>query len=122
MMLPVYLKLEDAVVPGLVPPDKAEPVEYYALLGDLESNSCGLQGYDERLYCTFTLTEDMPGSVRNYFLYKKGCDEPVVTILNVLIPGLPLPVCSEDLGPEDCAAAGGEMSDSVTRAPYCVCP
>jgi hypothetical protein len=122
MMLPVYLKLEDAVVPGLVPPDKAEPVEYYALLGDLESNSCGLQGYDERLYCTFTLTEDMPGSVRNYYLFKKGCDEPVVTILNVLIPGLPLPVCSEDLGPEDCAAAGGEMSDSVTRAPYCVCP
>ncbi len=122
MMLPVYLKLEDAVVPGLVPPDELEPVEYYAKFGDLESNSCGLQGYDERLYCTFTLTEDMPGSVRNYYLFKKGCDEPVVTILNVLIPELPLPVCSEDLGPEDCAAAGGEMSDSVTRAPYCICP
>jgi hypothetical protein len=60
--------------------------------------------------------------VRNYYLFKKGCDEPVVTILHVLIPELSLPVCTEDLGPEDCAAAGGEMSDSVTRAPYCVCP
>ncbi len=123
MMLPVYLRLVDAVVPGLVPPDEIDPVEYYAVLGDRESNTCGLQGdYDERLYCTFTLTEDMPGSVRNFYLYKVGCEEAVVTQLNVLIPELPLPPCSEDLGPEDCAAAGGEMSDSVTRAPYCICP
>ncbi len=123
MMLPVYLRLEDIVVPGLVPPDELESVEYYAFLGDIESNTCGLQGgYDDRLYCTFTLTPDIPGSVLNYYLYKKGCDDAVVTQLNVLIPELPLPPCSEDLGPADCAAAGGEMSDSVTRAPYCICP
>jgi hypothetical protein len=98
-------------------------VEYYAKLGDLESNTCGLQGnYDGRLYCTFTLTEDMPGAVRNYYLFKVGCDDAVVTILNVQIPELPLPLCSEDLSQNECIAAGGEWSESVTRAPYCVCP
>ncbi len=122
MLLPVYLRLKDAVVPGLVPPDEMEPVEYYALLGDIESNSCGLQGFDERLYCTFSLTPDMPGSVVNYYLYKKGCDDPVVTQLNVLIPELPLPPCSRDLDPEACVAAGGEMSTNLTTAPYCICP
>jgi hypothetical protein len=123
MMLPVYMKLVDAVVPGLVPPNELEPVEYYAKLGDIGSNTCGLQGgYDNRLYCTFTLPLDVPGSVLNYYVFKKGCDDAVATQLNMVIPELSVPACSEDLSPEECVAAGGEYIDSVTRAPYCACP
>jgi hypothetical protein len=32
------------------------------------------------------------------------------------------PPCTQDLGPEDCEAAGGEMTQGRTTAPYCVCP
>jgi len=33
----------------------------------------------------------------------------------------PMPECRRDLSPEDCVAAGGQMSTGQTTAPYCVC-
>jgi hypothetical protein len=120
MSLPLYMKT-DGGVPGLVPPDESGIWEYYALLGDIESNSCGLQGFDDRLYCMFTLSPDAPGQALDFYLYRKECEDPVFVQTNLTIPDLPV-ICTEDLDQEACKAAGGTMSTELTRAPYCICP
>jgi hypothetical protein len=128
MVLPLYLKTEDGVVPGLTPSDDNELWEYHAFLGDSKSNSCGLQGFDDRLYCMFTITPDMPGSVADFFLYLNECENPVFTLLKVTIPEMQSgeddssPKCTEDLDKEACEAAGGTMSTGVTTKPHCICP
>lgn len=137
MVFPVYLKTEGEVIPGLVPLDGALPVEYYALLGNsqIKSNSCGLQGFDDRLYCMFTVTPEMPGSVANILIFKDDCKDPSFTQLNLFIPDLKTAgdagdagdggenaQCKKDMGPADCVAAGGTMSTGLNQAPYCICP
>ncbi len=119
MVLPVYLKTQGPF------PDP-QPENFYAMLGNIKSNSCGLQGFEDRHYCMLTLTPDMPGTTAKYELYKKGCDDPVAS-QDILIPELQptekeKPQCNKDLSPADCAAAGGKMSTSVTTAPTCICP
>ncbi len=120
-VLPLYLKTEGGVIPGLTPPpDDGQPWEYYATLGDHKSNSCGLQGFEDRLYCMFTVTPEMAGSVADFSLYLGDCENPVYTQLYVSIPEMK--TCTKDLGEADCKAAGGTMSTGVTTAPYCICP
>lgn len=121
MILPLYLKTEGDLIPGLNPPDDTLPSEYHALLRYEESNSCGLQGFEDRLYCMFTITPDMPGTLADFFLYLDDCEDPVFTQLNLSIPDLQLQ-CKEDLGEGDCEAAGGTMSKDRTGAPFCDCP
>jgi hypothetical protein len=126
MSLPMYFKSEDAIFHGMVPEGDEELAEYHAQIGDVESNTCGLQGFDDRLYCMLTITPDMAGTVQNVLLYKKGCDDPVQVLTRMTIPDFPpeeeSPTCSQDLSKEACEAAGGKMSTGTTRAPYCVCP
>jgi len=38
------------------------------------------------------------------------------------IPTPEPPFCTEDLGPEECEAAGGTYIESLSRSPYCQCP
>ena len=123
MVLPLYLKTEGDVIPGLDPLDDTLPSEFHALLRYVKSNSCGLQGgFEDRLYCMFSVTPDMPGSVADFFLYLDDCEDPVFTQLNLSIPELRPPLCNEDLGKDDCVAAGGIMSNDASGAPYCDCP
>ncbi len=129
MVLPLYLNTHGEVIPGLIPlSDDGKSAEYHAVLGYGKSNSCGLQGFEDRLYCMFSVTPDMPGSLADFYLYKDECEDPVFTQLNLSIPELPAPedeklLCKEELGPGDCEAAGGIMSvRATTGAPYCDCP
>ena len=121
----MYFKSVDAIFPGLVPEEGMELAEYHARIGDVESIFCGEQGFNDRLYCTFIITPDMPGTAQNVLLFKKGCDDSVHE-LKGSIPELPpeeeTPVCKESLSKEDCEATGGQMSTGLTRAPYCICP
>lgn len=127
-VLPLYLKTINGVVPvpGCPPDDVCPPpedgrlTEYYAMLGDNKSNFCGLQGFEDRLYCMFTVTPDMPGSAAEFSLYLENCEDPVFTQLYVSIPEMK--TCTKDLGEADCKAAGGKMSTGTTTAPYCICP
>ena len=127
MTLPLYLKTEGNV-PGLVAPDDTEKWEYHARLGVIESNSCGLQGFDDRLYCMFTVPPNVPGLALDFFLYLNECEDPVFVQPKVTIPELPsgeddsYPTCTKDLSKEACEAAGGTMSTDLTTAPYCICP
>ena len=120
-VLPLYLKTLNGVVPVLsCPPDDGQPAEFYAMLGDHKSNSCGLQGFEDRLYCMFSVTPEMAGSVADFSLYLVDCVDPVFTQQYVSIPEMN--TCTKDLGEADCKAAGGKMSTGTTRAPYCICP
>ena len=101
-----------------------EPCEYGAYLGNIEAYSCGLQGFDDRLYCMFVIAPDMPGSAADFFLYLNECEDPVFTQPNLTIPELQPSgeKCSVDLDKDACEAAGGTMSTGATTAPYCICP
>jgi hypothetical protein len=126
MSLPMYFKTADGNFPDMMPEGEEEAAEYYASIGIVDSGPCGPQGFDDRLYCTFIITPDMPGTVQNVLLHKKGCDGKVLELTKVTIPELPpeevSPVCKENLSKEACEAAGGKMSTGATRAPYCICP
>ena len=122
--LPVYVKVNDDVIPGM----DGEPLnKYTANLGEIASYKCGLQGFPDRLYCMFNIPKGEEGTAKYFELRLNDCEDPVFVQANVLIP-LPLagddpgPVCKVDLGPGDCEAAGGHMSEGVTTAPRCICP
>ena len=122
MVLPAYIDTDSVPIPGLGP-DDPEPYQYYAMLNDIKSNTCGLQGFEDRLYCTFTIPPEWAGSVVQYAQYLEGCEGPVFLEPKILLPELkPQPVCSEDLGKAACQEAGGTYVETVTRAPYCSCP
>jgi len=122
-VLPLYLKTIGGTVPVLgCPPDDGQPAEYYAMLGDVKSNSCGLQGFEDRLYCMFSVTPDMPGSAAEFQLFMDDCEDPVYTQLYVSIPELKTQ-CTKDLGEADCKAAGGTWKKPATGGDYyCDCP
>lgn len=122
MVFPLYFKLNNGI-PWY--PEGQQSLAYRATLGNLEAYRCGLQGFEDRLYCLFRVTPDMPGQVLTLNLDLNDCPEPVYTQPNMLIPqvtGDNPPVCREDLDPDRCVAAGGTMSTSVTTAPRCICP
>jgi hypothetical protein len=128
MLLPVYLKTEGVAISGLSPLSDTSPSLFHAILGDIKSNSCGLQeGFDDRIYCLFTLGPDNPGQLLNYQLYREGCEEFVFMQPNVSVPELKTsgnekPQCKRDLNSKECVAAGGKMSTGATTAPTCICP
>jgi len=101
MVLPLYVKMEGGVPGlGLVVPDFPEPWEYSALLGTVESYNCSLQGFDDRLYCMLNILPEMPGLAPEFFLYLKGCADPIYYQAGITIPepksaGDSSPVCNE---------------------------
>ena len=109
MAMPMYFKSLNAKFPGLVAEGDEEAAVYYARIGGVESTFCGPQGFDDRLYCTFIITSDIPGTAQNVLLYKKGCDDQVLE-LTMTIPELPpeeeTPTCKESLSKEACEEAG----------------
>jgi len=80
---------------SIPPPENGQLTEYYAKLGDHKSNSCGLQGFEDRLYCMFNVTLEMAGSVADFSLYLGECVDPVFTQLFVSIPEMK--TCNKDL-------------------------
>jgi len=120
LVLPLYFRF-----PGAVPGQ--DETEFKAQLGNLESYKCDQQGFEDRLYCMFNLTPDLPGMALDLLLYKDDCEDPSYTLPKVTIPELrgsipdPKLQCSEDLDEEACVATGGEMSGGDTPA-KCICP
>ena len=86
------------------------------MVGGIKSNTCGLQGFDDRLYCTFTITKDFPGKAITFKLYLNECKEPVFTQFNTIIP---MPKCNKSLGPDACCVAGGTYNSKTSS---CDCP
>ncbi len=125
MILPLYFKIEGGIPGlGLDIPDDPGSWEYNALLGSIESYKCSLQGFNDRLYCMFTLPPDAPGTALDLTLFLNGCDDPVISLPAVSIPE-PLPAeqkCNIDLSETECEAAGGTYQTPASSAPFCNCP
>jgi len=123
LVLPLYFRF-----PGSVPGQ--DEAEFKAYLGHIESNKCDGQGFEDRLYCMFNLTPDLLGMALDLMLYIDDCEDPSYSLLKVSIPELkesssgpkPQSQCSAGLNTDKCQAAGGDMSDGVVEAPYCICP
>ncbi len=125
MILPLYFKIEGGIPGlGLEIADDPGPWEYNALLGSVESNLCSLQGFDDRLYCMFTIPDTVSGTAQNLILFINGCEDPIISLPQVSIPE-PLSaeqICFQDLSEPDCEAAGGTYQKPAIRAPFCDCP
>ena len=117
LVLPLYLKFPDGV-PGQ---DQEDPWMYRALLGDMEAYQCGLQGFEDRLYCMFQLQPNTPGLAFELKLFVDDCEDPAYIQPLVTVP-IPKIQCAENLAKDACEAAGGKMSTGVTTAPSCICP
>jgi hypothetical protein len=122
MSLPVYLRFPGAV------PDLGEDgtMPYRGTLGSLDSSLCNQQGFEDRLYCMFTLQPSTPGTLQDLEIYKEDCPEPVFTLPSLTIPEVPNDdqpgsTCQSDLGPSACADAGGAYITDVDD-PFCYCP
>lgn len=125
MILPLYFKI-DGGVPclGVDSPDITEPCSYGAFLGNIEAYSCGLQGFEDRLYCLFPMTPDLPGLALDLELRLNDCPAPVFFLSKMTIPESRSEevTCTADLEEDACTAAGGTMSSSRIATPYCICP
>ena len=107
-------------IPGGVPgPREGELWDYQAQLDKIEAYACGLEGFEDRLYCYFQLPLEAVGEEKDLMLNTGGCPDPFFTVENVTIPALK---CNKELGSKKCEAAGGTMSEGITTAPYCICP
>ncbi len=118
MSLPVYLRFPGAV-PGLGG-DGTMP--YRGTLGSLESSLCNQQGFEDRLYCMFTLEPSTPGTLQELEIHKEDCPDPVFTQPRLTIPDLPSnDTCQANLGQSACAEAGGAYITDLDD-PFCYCP
>jgi RNA polymerase sigma-70 factor (ECF subfamily) len=133
MILPLYFKIEGGVpCLSLESPDVSEACPYEAKLGDKVANSCGLQGgFEDRLYCMFSMDPEDPGLGLDLELKFNDCPELVYSQSMVAIPEvIPAVVekeesglkCSKDLNRANCIKAGGKMSTGATTGPICICP
>ncbi|MCK4489340.1 MAG: hypothetical protein KAU23_03720, partial [Anaerolineales bacterium] len=107
LVLPLYLKIPGGV-PGM---EGSELWDYRALLGEIESYKCGLQGFPDRLYCMFNLPPGVLGLALDLKLFIGNCEDPAYYQPKVTIP---LPQCHADLGETACEAAGGTWKRPVT--------
>lgn len=128
MNLPLYFKIEGGIPgPGREIPDDPAPWVYSARLGTIDSNNCSLQGFDDRLYCMFTLPVNTPGMALDLALFLNGCDDPIITLPRVSVPELlsseqASPTCNKNLPKGPCEAAGGIFHEVFFIPSYCECP
>ncbi len=126
--VPIYLKIGGGVPGGESEEGGGETLwQYTAWLGDIPSYKCDLQGFEDRLYCMFTLTPDMPGTEQWFSLTLEGCQEPVYSQA-VILPEAPVadqeqPVsCHAGLYAKSCIAARGEYKKINDTDYLCFCP
>ena len=132
MILPLYFKMEGGVpCLDLDSPDVSESCPYEARLGGKIPNSCGLQaGFEDRLYCMFSMDPEDAGLGLDLELRFNDCPNLVYSQSMLTIPDVspavvekekPSLKCHKDLKKADCEAAGGMMYTGAA-ATYCVCP
>lgn len=119
--LTLYLKVEGGIPSALLPAIQSGKV-VTAMLGETEANLCNLQGFEDRIYCMFTLPPSALGAALDLELLHMDCDDPLLFLQGVSIP-VPKLVCTENLSQADCEAAGGVYEEGRTAsASTCKCP
>lgn len=96
--------------------------EYSASIGDINASKCDFQGFDDRLYCTFYIPENMFNTSQSLKLFSNLCIPPFyvneVSIFAKEATEEP-DSCHEDLGVRACPVAGGTYTASTDK---CICP
>ncbi len=128
--LTLYITIPGGV-PGLSLEDSKEDEEwqYTATLGTTKAKHCGLQGFPDRLYCSFTLPTYVLGTTQLLEIKANTCPGTIFShpYVSILPPGIIKPnksdegvTCSSGLGKSDCLASGGSY---IKLNNYiCVCP
>ncbi len=125
--LPLYLKIPGGV-PGLsLENADVETKSYRAVLGTFEAYQCGLQGFEDRLYCMFELPESAAGQGLELNIFINDCPGPIYSQFTVSIPellswGSADSVCSPDLEESGCKASGGTYKKVNDSFSTCLCP
>jgi len=116
--------------------DSLGEMAYIASLGDTKAEGYQEEGYPNRIYFHFQLPESAPGNVRDFSLFRDGCDDPLISIPRVTIPeqrviipeqDIPDPdkpslVCKIGLDKDSCKKASGDWVDGgAVGASYCDC-
>jgi RNA polymerase sigma-70 factor (ECF subfamily) len=115
--IPIYVKMEGGVLGGAKEEGSRETLwPYSALLGEIPSYRCDLQGFDDRLYCFFNLPPEMPGTQQTYQLLLEDCEEAIFSQVVLL------DVCHPLLAAEPCKLKGGEYKKISDTISLCFCP
>ncbi len=125
-ILPVYLKVDKEFFPGFEP-DSDLPNDYIAKLGKEEVTQASQQGFPNRNYWMFYITQDVEGTDQLFTVWLPDCPEPIYELaIQIPVSKSPEPVaptCSADLNEEDCIAAGGSYQQvGRTGKIECICP
>ena len=124
LILPVFLRFSETN-PGLT---QEGTTPYSAQLGDIQASRCDTQGFENRIYCMFILTSDLPGSALPLEVYTAGCEDPIFIHPYLQIPGIAVEEsqpdrvgssCNKNLGKRECEEVGGQYLDLDN--PYCLC-
>ena len=125
-ILPVYLKVDKEFFPGFEP-DSDLPNDYIAKLGKEEITQASQQGFPNRNYWMFYISQDVEGTDQLFTVRLPDCPEPLFEqAIQIPVSKSPEPVaptCSVDLNAEDCKAAGGSYQQVGRTGKFeCICP
>jgi hypothetical protein len=124
--LPVYLKVEEGLFPGVNPDDPSGPLllPFSGKLGANEAYQISTQGFPNRVYFMLEIPEGEEGTTQPFVVRLPDCPDPVFELLAVQIP-VPKPVaptCTPDLGERACLAVGGDYYRINDKTSTCLCP
>ena len=125
-MLSVYLKVDQEFFPGFEP-DSNLPNDYIAKLGKEEVTQASQQGFPNRNYWMFYITQDLEGTDQLFTVSLPDCPKPLFEqAIQIPVSKSPEPVaptCSAALNAEDCKAAGGTYQQVGRTGKFeCICP
>jgi len=124
-MLPVYLKVNEEFFPGFEPGSDL-PNEYIAKLGKEEVTQASQQGFPNRAYWMFYITENVEGTDQSFTVWLPDCPKPIYELaIQIPMSSEPkpdTPTCSADLDEKNCEAAGGTFRKINDKTSTCICP
>jgi hypothetical protein len=142
LIMTMYIEMPGGV-PGIELPieDDEQPWEYWVELGETESESCGFEGYDERLYCFIPIPPEYHNTIQPFNLFVNLCDPPLLShpafsvTVQTQFDDIPIDTCGPAPGDEcgaeyenwcnckggvyECVIYGGTVA--ITQ-PVCILP
>ncbi|MGD8822616.1 MAG: hypothetical protein PVG63_05880 [Anaerolineales bacterium] len=104
-------------------PENPDERLYWAVLGEVESMTCGLQGTPGRLYCDFIIPAGYLQTTQDLKIFINNCPTHVMLIEDVSILEEETETrCTSNLNEDACTAAGGSYSCSAAGPCTCTCP
>jgi hypothetical protein len=140
-MMTMYVRMPGGV-PGLeIPvPGDDNPWQYYVELGDMQSEACSFEGYEERLYCFIPIPPEYHDTAQPFNLFVNLCEPPLLShphfsVITTSFDDIPIDTCGPAPGNECgtayedwCNCKGGTYECvyfggiAITYRPVCILP